>query len=82
MAHGLPAATAETLAVGTAISAGRLLEGSPTPEDLRHKVTSPNGTTAAGLAALARDNRFARLLDRTVDAAKARSVELSGAPKT
>lgn len=82
MAHGLPAATAETLAVGTAISAGRLLEGSPTPEDLRHKVTSPNGTTAAGLAALARDNRLARLLDRTVDAAKARSVELSGAPKT
>jgi pyrroline-5-carboxylate reductase len=39
-------------------------------------VTSPNGTTAAGLAVLMADDGLTALIDRTVDAARRRSEEL------
>lgn len=45
-------------------------------EDLRNSVTSPNGTTAAGLAELRQDDAFEKLIKRTVDAALARAIEL------
>lgn len=50
---GLPRDVSSTLTVQTLLGAARLLaEGSEGPEALRAAVTSPGGTTAAGLAAL------------------------------
>lgn len=50
---GLPRDVATTLTVQTLLGAGRLLaEGDDGPEALRAAVTSPGGTTAAGLAVL------------------------------
>jgi len=51
--QGLTRETASTLVVGTLEGAGILLAASgETPESLRAQVTSPGGTTAAGLRAL------------------------------
>jgi len=77
IAAGLPAATAETLAVDTLLGSARLLARRQVPpEQLRDEVTSPNGTTAAGLRRLAAGD-FRALIRDTVLAAKARSEELS-----
>ena len=45
-------------------------------EDLRNSVTSKNGTTAAGLAALNGDGAFDALIKNTLEAAYDRAVEL------
>jgi pyrroline-5-carboxylate reductase len=45
-------------------------------EVLRNSVTSPNGTTAAGLAKLRENGSMEKLLKATVDAALARAIEL------
>lgn len=73
---GLPRDVAARLAAGTLAGAGRLLvETGSTPEELRAAVTSPGGTTAAGLRALeARAVRSAFI--EAVAAAAARSAEL------
>jgi pyrroline-5-carboxylate reductase len=48
---GLPADTAAALTTQTVLGAARMLvEGSDSPQELRRKVTSPGGTTAAGIA--------------------------------
>ena len=52
-----------------------LAESSETPEQLRKKVTSPNGTTAAGIAELV-GKQFAKIIASAVNAATARSKEL------
>jgi pyrroline-5-carboxylate reductase len=52
-----------------------LAESSETPEQLRKKVTSPNGTTAAGIAELV-GKQFAEIIASAVSAATARSKEL------
>ncbi|MDA3003609.1 MAG: pyrroline-5-carboxylate reductase [Actinomycetota bacterium] len=52
-----------------------LAESSETPAQLRKKVTSPNGTTAAGIAELV-SKQFAEIIASAVGAATARSKEL------
>jgi pyrroline-5-carboxylate reductase len=74
--NGLPRDIAETLAFQTLAGAARLLaEGETSPAALRAAVTSPGGTTAAGLAALERHGARAAFLD-AVTAATRRSREL------
>ena len=75
-AQGLDAATADALTRQTLLGAATLLASSgEDPGRLRENVTSPGGTTAAGLAVL--DNAdFMGLIDRVVDAATERSREL------
>lgn len=51
-AQGLGDGIAHALAVGTLATAGRLIERQPDPKILREQVTSPDGTTFAGLASL------------------------------
>jgi len=74
--EGLPEETAFQLASQTVFGAARLLldEKEP-PEVLRDRVTSPGGTTRAGLDALA-DAGFAEAILGAVRAATRRSVEL------
>jgi pyrroline-5-carboxylate reductase len=75
--EGLPAATARQLAAATAVGAARMVaESSDHPAQLRQRVTSPAGTTAAGLAALEQAGFRAALL-AAVRAATARAKELS-----
>jgi pyrroline-5-carboxylate reductase len=73
---GLPRATARALVVQTVLGAARLMaETGETPESLRAAVTSPAGTTAAGLQALERAGVRSALLD-AVSAATQRSRAL------
>lgn len=76
-AAGLNRAAAEQLAVETLLGAARLLARKAIdPEVLRDQVTSPNGTTFAGLQRLAARD-FRGVIKEAVLAAKARSEELS-----
>jgi pyrroline-5-carboxylate reductase len=72
---GLPRDVAETLAFQTLLGSARLLAEDPEPARLRAAVTSPGGTTAAGLRELERHGVRAAFLD-AVTAAAARSREL------
>ena len=73
---GLPRATATTLAVQTLLGSARLLsESADDAAVLRANVTSPGGTTAAGLRVLEQRAVRAALID-AVHAATARSREL------
>jgi pyrroline-5-carboxylate reductase len=73
---GLPRAVASTLTVQTLLGSARLLaESGQTPEALRAGVTSPGGTTAAGLRALESASVRAAVLD-AVSAASGRAAEL------
>jgi pyrroline-5-carboxylate reductase len=77
VAAGLTPAVAEKLSVETLLGAARLLARKQIePETLRNQVTSPNGTTFAGLQEMAKRD-FRGLIRETVLAAKARSEELS-----
>lgn len=74
--EGLPEDVALELAAQTVRGAARLLiEGSDTPETLRERVTSPGGTTRAGLDAL-ESASFADAVGGAVRAATRRSTEL------
>lgn len=73
---GLPREVAEVLAVQTILGSGQLLESSDEhAAALRAQVTSPGGTTAAGLRALETGGLRAAVLD-AVAAATERSREL------
>ena len=79
-AEGLPPDLAMTLARATIVGAGELARLSPeSAEQLRINVTSPGGTTAAGLEQLmAEDSGLSPLMRRTVAAAARRGRELGG----
>lgn len=76
VAAGLPRETAEQLAGQTLLGAASLyLAGDKSPGELRAQVTSPGGTTAAGLRVLEQRAVRAALIDAVL-AARDRSVEL------
>jgi pyrroline-5-carboxylate reductase len=74
---GIPHELALQLALETTYGAAKLLrEGTASPEELRNAVSSPGGTTLAGLAVMQRLN-FRDMIQETVLAAQKRSVELA-----
>lgn len=73
---GLDPGTADTLVRQTLLGASKLLaESGKPPARLRENVTSPGGTTAAGLGVFA-DRDYRSIVADVVAAATARSVEL------
>lgn len=77
-AAGLPQELAAQLARATIAGAGELLHRSAlSPAQLRENVTSPGGTTAAGLSVLMGEPSLKALIRETVAAAARRSQELS-----
>ena len=76
-AMGFEPAMAHSLVLDTMAGAIEMARQSDeTLETLRNNVTSKNGTTAAGLAALRQDGQLDTLLENTTRAAYARAVEL------
>jgi len=75
---GLPRDIALKLAAQTFLGAAKLcLEAGKHPGELKDMVTSPGGTTIAGLKAL-EDNRLRATLMTAVEAAASRSKALAG----
>lgn len=78
VAEGLEASLAYELALKTVLGAAKLLEAVPeTPETHRNWVSSPGGTTLAGLAVM-ENSGFREIIKKTVEAAAKRSRELAG----
>jgi len=74
---GLQAEDAALLTKKTAIGAALLAERSPeTLAQLKQRVTSPKGTTAAALDSFT-DNHIDRVIKQAIEAANNRSIELS-----
>jgi pyrroline-5-carboxylate reductase len=73
---GLPADLALDLSIQTIAGAAEMLARRiGTPDELRDAVTSPNGTTAAGLAVMAQ-REFRAIMRDVIAAARKRSIEL------
>ncbi|MDC3140713.1 pyrroline-5-carboxylate reductase [Alphaproteobacteria bacterium] len=77
--QGLSKKNANALAIETIIGSAKLLEMSNiNPKILKENVTSPGGTTEAGLEILAsEDYGLYNLLDKTISAAKKRAKDLN-----
>lgn len=77
---GLSALDAELLARQTIVGAAQLLakDADVSAASLREQVTSPGGTTAAGLSEMMATPSLTDMMTRVVQAAKARSEELAG----
>ncbi len=73
---GLPTESVEPIVIELLAGSAALLSERGDPSGLREMVTSPNGTTAAGLAALA-EHGFAEAVAAAVAAAARRSAELA-----
>jgi pyrroline-5-carboxylate reductase len=81
-ALGLDSAQAERLARAMVEGAALLAAASPeTPAELARRVTSPGGTTAAGLAVIDADQALLRLVEATLRAARDRGAELAAAAR-
>lgn len=77
VARGLPRETARKLAAQTCMGAGRMMvEGTESPDALRKRVTSPNGTTQAALESFAADG-LRQIVARAVEACARRGAELA-----
>jgi pyrroline-5-carboxylate reductase len=72
---GLTEDTASELAVQTVIGTAKLLETGMPPDKLREMVTSPGGTTAAGLRVF-EEKGIKEIVSGVIDAAAKRSKEL------
>lgn len=74
---GLSAETARLLVQQTALGAAKIaLESPESPEQLRKRVTSPNGTTQRALETFA-EGGFTELVSKALHAARDRSIEMS-----
>ncbi|MFB8343915.1 pyrroline-5-carboxylate reductase [Brucella cytisi] len=76
---GLPGETAMLLAQQTVYGAASLvMDSANEPSQLRDQVTSPNGTTQAGLEQLMCDEGLTALLTKAIRAARDREIALGG----
>jgi pyrroline-5-carboxylate reductase len=74
---GLSAETARLLVQQTALGAAKIaLESTESPETLRKRVTSPNGTTQQAIEVF-QQGGFSELVDKALRAAQERSIELA-----
>lgn len=74
---GLNSNTAQLLVQQTALGAAKIaLESSESPESLRQRVTSPNGTTQKAIETF-QAGGFVELVAKALNAARDRSIELS-----
>jgi pyrroline-5-carboxylate reductase len=81
VAVGLPNETAAQLALSMVEGAAILAAGADEdPAQLAARVTSPGGTTAAGLKILDDSDALARLVEATLKAARDRGAELAKGP--
>lgn len=79
IAQGLEPHAARRLVLQTALGSARLaLAGNESPADLRRRVTSPNGTTAAAIACF-EEGGFEKLVGAAIAAATRRGGELADA---
>lgn len=74
--EGLSHEVATNLVIETAAGAGALLKEKKDPQILRAQVTSPNGTTQAGLEQMLDDDKIGQIMSKTINAARRRSEEL------
>jgi len=82
-ALGLPQDQAERMALAMVEGAGALAGQSPVdPGELARRVTSPGGTTAAGLKVLDENDALARLVAATLKAARDRGAEMAAAARS
>jgi pyrroline-5-carboxylate reductase len=72
---GLTPQEAHTLAAKTAAGAAKMLAAADSPEELRRKVTSPNGTTHAAITHM-QQNHFDKIVVDALKAAQRRGKEL------
>lgn len=80
---GLDPAQADRLARAMVEGAALLAAAAPeSPEELALRVTSPGGTTAAGLGVLDAEDAFAQLVAATLRAARDRGAELAAAARS
>lgn len=74
--QGLSTANARTLVQQTLLGAARMMtESGETPAALRHRVTSPHGTTEAAITTF-QENDFQALVAKAIDAATRRARDL------
>lgn len=78
VASGLPEHLADALVRQTFLGSARMLaEDARTPAEMKRAVTSPNGTTQAGLTALEADAALPKIIPETFERAYRRALELA-----
>lgn len=76
VALGLPAEEAKALTLQTALCAASMAaKGDVAPDELRRRVTSPNGTTHAAIATM-QNSGYGALIENAMKACRDRAIEL------